>query len=134
MKDEEIIKNIINSLVINSNEIKSFKIKDNKNEDLNIFFQNKLKELKYIIPGDKFIIFSKELNNDNNIKTTHFLMKIIYFSYRNNFNPISNNNMFRLTYTSDSGWGCMIRCGQMIMSRGLYKYLKKIIIFLLLKQ
>ena len=77
MKDEEIIKNIINSLVINSNEIKSFKIKDNKNEDLNIFFQNKLRELKYIIPGDKFIIFSKELNNDNNIKTTHFLMKII---------------------------------------------------------
>jgi cysteine protease ATG4 len=125
MKDEETIKNIINSLLIYPNNIKTVKIKENKNEDLNIFFQNKLKELKYIIPGDKFIIFSKEFNNDNNIKTTHFLMKIIYFSYRNNFNPISNNNKFRLTYTSDTGWGCMIRCGQMIMSRGLYKYLKK---------
>ena len=102
MKDEETIKNIINSLLIYPNNIKTVKIKENKNEDLNIFFQNKLKELKYIIPGDKFIIFSKEFNNDNNIKTTHFLMKIIYFSYRNNFNPISNNNKFRLTFTSDS--------------------------------
>ena len=104
------IKNLVISIIKTNKSISS----------IEFFFQNKLKELKYIIQGDKFIIFSKELNNDNNIKTTHFLMKIIYFSYRNNFNPISNNNMFRLTYTSDSGWGCMIRCGQMIMSRGLY--------------
>ena len=30
----------------------------------------------------------------------------------------------KITLSRDSGWGCMIRCGQMIMSRAIYKYLK----------
>ena len=48
--------------------------------------------------------------------------KLIYFCYRKNIYPI--NTRLKISISRDSGWGCMIRCGQMIMSRAIYKYLK----------
>ena len=48
------------------------------------------------------------------------LKKILYISYRNNYKPqinIKNN----YTYTSDCGWGCMIRSSQMIFAKILFE-------------
>lgn len=43
-----------------------------------------------------------------------------WITYRKNFPPIDENNR----YTSDKGFGCMIRCGQMVLSNALiYKNL-----------
>lgn len=69
MDDEEIIKKIIDNLKQNSNNIKYIKIEKNTNEkdDLN-FFQNKLKEIKYNIPGNSYNILSKKLNNNDEKK------------------------------------------------------------------
>ena len=49
--------------------------------------------------------------------------KIISVTYRSYFKPQKNikNNK---EYTSDCGWGCMIRSSQMILCRGLYKIFK----------
>ena len=51
------------------------------------------------------------------------LNKFLLMTYRNNFKEQKNvkNNS---TYTSDCGWGCMIRSSQMIFSRMLYKIFK----------
>ena len=66
-------------------------------------------------------IFKKETENEKE-KLLKNLGKIIFFSYRKNLPLFMNSHNKK--YTSDSGWGCMIRCGQMIMAKALYKYFK----------
>ena len=46
------------------------------------------------------------------------LKNIPWFSYRENFEQIKDDNNI---YTSDAGWGCMFRASQMIFAQGLCK-------------
>ena len=48
----------------------------------------------------------------------NILKNIPWFSYRDNFDQIKDNENI---YTSDAGWGCMLRASQMILSQGLCK-------------
>ncbi|XP_071036549.1 cysteine protease ATG4B isoform X2 [Parasteatoda tepidariorum] len=52
--------------------------------------------------GDDF----EKLNKD--------MQSLLWFTYRKQFLPIGESNL-----TSDSGWGCMHRCGQMIMAQAM---------------
>ncbi|XP_035222929.1 cysteine protease ATG4B-like isoform X1 [Stegodyphus dumicola] len=45
----------------------------------------------------------------------------LWFTYRKQFLPIGDSGL-----TSDSGWGCMHRCGQMLMGQAfIWRYLKR---------
>lgn len=66
-----------------------------------------------------------EIANQTKTKLLNKLNEIIYFCYRKNFPPIYSNKTFKTSYTSDSGWGCMIRCSQMLISKALYEIFKQ---------
>jgi hypothetical protein len=42
----------------------------------------------------------------------------IYFSYRKQFEPLASSRTGDII-TSDGGWGCMIRCAQMLLAQTL---------------
>jgi hypothetical protein len=54
-------------------------------------------------------IFEEEINR--------LLKSYLYMSYRSGF--VNLNCIGCADYTSDCGWGCMLRCCQMILSKGL---------------
>ena len=142
LNEKEKIKEIINKLFIYN----SYNISDsNKNipskifpESINYKFSsvssNFLSYLYtqnyYNIPilSEKgiFHIYGKIYENFDKKKNEKFISKIskiFFFSYKKNFYPIKDK--YNRTYTSDSGWGCMLRSSQMIFSRALYLYYYK---------
>ena len=72
-------------------------------------------DLKYVYLYNRRYDLEKEMD-----ELLCDLNDIFWFSYRSNFEPIIYNNKL---YTSDAGWGCMIRAGQMILAKGIYNIL-----------
>ena len=81
---------------------------------------------KFTMPLAKVNLFNKIYDTRNETEKTNFykkFSKIIMVTYRSKYRPqinIKNNK----EYTSDCGWGCMIRSSQMILCRALYKIFK----------
>lgn len=71
----------------------------------------------------KFHIFYYSCKNPNEDKAIYRFGKILLFTYGKNFPQITNYKTKKV-YTSDTNWGCMLRCGQMILSRCIYRLLK----------
>lgn len=82
----------------------------------NIFAtSNKIKYLPNNVTKDIQIFEEKFIDHD---KLIDRLKNIPWFSYRENFQQIKQKEII---YTSDSGWGCMLRSSQMIFAQGLCK-------------
>ena len=108
----------------NSESFNSITIKDDIDKlNINTIKVNLNKQILQKISSYKYIIlFGKKYKSETYFKFLFKFNKLIYFCYRKNIYPI--NTRLKVPLTRDSGWGCMIRCGQMIMSRGLVKYFK----------
>ena len=134
---------ILENALVNSfiNEINDEEIKiENENEENQILEKqtsenpvknkkrftailNYKKELNILKKVKKFHLFNTECKNPNDEKILYKSGKILLFTYRKNFPKITNYKT-KKTYTTDAWWGCMIRCGQMIFSHGIYLLLK----------
>ncbi len=68
------------------------------------------------LPKEIYIFNEKYSKQDENI--INKLKNIPWFSYRKDFDPIKEKDTI---YTSDAGWGCMLRVSQMILAQGIYK-------------
>uniref|UniRef100_A0AAR2JTN1 Cysteine protease n=1 Tax=Pygocentrus nattereri TaxID=42514 RepID=A0AAR2JTN1_PYGNA len=58
-------------------------------------------------------ILGKQFNKDEILSD---ITSRMWFTYRKNFQPIGGTGP-----TSDTGWGCMLRCGQMILAEALIR-------------
>ena len=77
-------------------------------------FSKKFDENSMVLP---LYIFDKKINNIIRDEIKYPLKSFLYMSYRSGFNNLSNIGCENCS--SDCGWGCMLRCCQMIVSKGL---------------
>ena len=131
MSDDNLIKKCINKSCVEKKDANSFNFSFDWKTSLASFkddlIYNYIKfNSKFDLPNVNVHIFNKIYNTSNEQDRQKFnkkFSKIIYVSYRSKYKPqlnIKNNK----TFTSDCGWGCMIRSSQMILCRALYKILK----------
>ncbi|OAD52853.1 Cysteine protease ATG4B [Eufriesea mexicana] len=84
----------------------------------NLFTQNISDELEDIPQTDEPVwILGKKYNAIKELNTIRRdIRSKLWFTYRKNFVPIGGYNS---TFTTDKGWGCMLRCGQMVLGQAL---------------
>lgn len=70
-------------------------------------------EDRIYVTGVRFKIEEAEKKEAANARMRGYLESHIWFSYRANFNRYIQNTKL----SNDIGWGCMIRCGQMLLCR-----------------
>lgn len=78
--------------------------------------QLKFSELSYITLFDKSFAHNQFSTSEFNLA----LAKIFSFTYRTHFSELLPVN--GVTHTSDCGWGCMIRAGQMMLSKAVLEF------------
>ncbi|XP_025270330.1 cysteine protease ATG4B isoform X2 [Camponotus floridanus] len=83
-----------------------------------LFTQNVLDETEDIPQTDEPIwILGKKYNALKELDMIRRdIRSMLWFTYRKGFIPIGGCNS---TFTSDKGWGCMLRCGQMVLAQAL---------------
>ena len=114
---DDFTKNLIKSMsVLNSS--KNITWKDNiKSFVSSLYYNNYNFSTKLDNNSIKYplFIFNKKIDNIIRDELKYPLKSFLYMSYKSNFNNLSNIGCE--SYTSDCGWGCMLRCCQMLLSK-----------------
>ena len=116
--------------VINPSKNKTWK--DNlKSFVSTLFYNNTNFSIKFERDSIRFplYIFDKRIDNIIRDEIKYPLKTFLYMSYKSGFNNLSNIGC--QSFTSDCGWGCMLRCCQMLLSKALIQ--KKIYDFFMMK-
>ena len=131
-EDFEIIKesfseNLIRTMAV-LNSSKKTTWKDNiKSFVSTLYYNNHNFSIKLDQESIRFpiFLFDKKIEKVIRDEITYPLNSFLYMSYKSGFNNLSNIGCDN--YTSDCGWGCMLRCCQMLLSKALIQ--KKIFDF-----
>ena len=131
-EDFEIIKesfseNLIRTMAV-LNSLKKTTWKDNiKSFVSTLYYNNHNFSIKLDRESIRFpiFLFDKKIEKVIRDEITYPLNSFLYMSYKSGFNNLSNIGCDN--YTSDCGWGCMLRCCQMLLSKALIQ--KKIFDF-----
>jgi len=67
-------------------------------------------------------IQGKMISSHANDEIKKCIAQIIWFSYREKIPPIMKDVFPKENYTCDRGWGCMLRCGQMMLAEALKRH------------
>ncbi|XP_078048355.1 autophagy-related 4a isoform X1 [Augochlora pura] len=83
-----------------------------------LFTQNIMDETVDIPQTDEPVwVLGKKYNAIKELETIRRdIRSKLWFTYRKNFVPIGESSTI---FTSDKGWGCMLRCGQMVLGQAL---------------
>lgn len=66
--------------------------------------------------GEVFLVEQEELMKKR-------ISEILWFSYREKIPKILEETFGKAAYTCDRGWGCMLRCGQMLLAEAIKRHL-----------
>lgn len=108
--------------VVDKNQIDDYEPTNEKKAEYQDIYRFK-KELNLKKKYKKFHILYNDSKSINDDKLAYKLGKILIFTYGKNYPKITSYKT-KKTFTTDAWWGCMVRCGQMILSRGIYRLLK----------
>jgi len=101
----------------------SSKDRKRKKSDIKSFFTGILYSVNIGTKFDKKFpvfptyIFNTKITSNNLYELDKILKTFLYMSYRKGF--VNLKEVGCHSHTSDSGWGCMLRCSQMILSKAL---------------
>ena len=131
MSDDNLIKRCINKSCVEKKDANNLNFSFDWKISLTSFKDDLLYNYikfnsKFDLPHSNVHIYNKVYNTSNEQGRQKFNKKfsnIIYVSYRSKFYPQQNSKNHKI-FTSDCGWGCMIRSSQMILCRALYKIFK----------
>ena len=107
----------------NHDKLLSSSIADYTKNAVTSLTQSILSFKDYLIPSQISINTLKNpiifgINNSSSQKIEFELDSLIRFTYKNHFYKITND-LSNISFTSDSGWGCAIRSGQMLLGKAL---------------
>lgn len=114
--DKGLIKSVVDSLANIKNTIKFNLVSSNKQA-------NFVKDEYVLVAGIKFQTSLNQLNctdkEKDNTVNDYILKNFVYLSYRSGFNELKTLNNSLSGYSTDCGWGCMIRSAQMILAKAI---------------
>ena len=126
IKKKNINKNLIKTMAVLKSKIKSSFFGNLKSYIISLYYyHNYSKQFEYKAKYSPIYLFNTEITSENKDQISNILNTFLYMSYRTNFTNLKTIDCGN--YSTDCGWGCMIRCSQMMLSKVLIekKYMSK---------
>ena len=115
-KKKHINKDLIKTMAVLASKIKSSVLGNIKCYFISLYYyHNYATKFEYNPKIKPVYLFNKEITQNNADEIKDILNTFLYMTYRTNFTNLKTIGLGN--YTTDCGWGCMIRCSQMLLSK-----------------